>query len=105
MALTPAYPKDLPVEALVALVQVLRGQADPQLGVHAAWIITGFGLDKVYPPSGAVRTGMHVESIEAALLQHLGPLVDEHEKGLKITIPWDVILPLVLQWLIKILGL
>jgi len=69
------YPLSLPTDALMTLLDVVRGKVDASKAVHAAWNILGYGLAQGFPIQqgiGDSSDGTIVEAIEA-LLGNRGP--------------------------------
>jgi hypothetical protein len=69
------YPLTLSTDALMTLLDVVRGKVDSSKGVHAAWNILGYGLAQGFPIQqgiGDSSDGAIVEAIEA-LLGNQGP--------------------------------
>jgi hypothetical protein len=69
------YPLTLSTDALMTLLDVVRGKVDASKAVHAAWNILGYGLAQGFPIQqgiGDSSDGAIVEAIEA-LLGNQGP--------------------------------
>jgi hypothetical protein len=64
------YPLSLPTDALMTLLDVVRGKIDASKAVHAAWNLLGFGLAQGFPLQqgiGDSSDGATAEAIEALL--------------------------------------
>lgn len=64
------YPNSLPTDALMTLLDVVRGKIDSSKAVHAAWNLLGFGLAQGFPLQQAIgdsSDGATAEAIEALL--------------------------------------
>ena len=64
------YPNSLPTDALITLLDVVRGKIDSSKAVHAAWNLLGFGLSQGFPLQqgiGDASDGAIAEAIEALL--------------------------------------
>jgi hypothetical protein len=98
----PPYPDSFPADALPMVIAALRGQApDPKEACHAVWAVTGFGLGRwdVHPQpvfqGGA--PAMRREDAARELEKLARPLAGETPGARAAVIPWQVILPLLLD--------
>jgi len=69
------YPLSLPTDALMTLLDVVRGKIDASKAVHAAWNLLGFGLAQGFPLQqgiGDSSDGATAEALEA-LIAHDNP--------------------------------
>jgi len=69
------YPLNLPTDALITLLDVVRGKVDASKAVHAAWIILGYGLAQGFPVQQGIGDHSDAATSEAleALIAHDNP--------------------------------
>jgi hypothetical protein len=115
------YPTDLPTSEIRDLVNYLRGAEPPSVnhGVHCAWVVAGFGASQVLPCDEAHVRSAAGESPQAATtpapkakgqpatlsrteaadkLEQLVGTVDRGPGFAAPTIPWQILLPIILDW-------
>jgi hypothetical protein len=63
------YPLSLPTDALMTLLDVVRGKIDSSKAVHAAWNLLGFGLAQGFPIQQGI--GDHSDAATAEALEVL----------------------------------
>jgi len=64
------YPLSLPTDALMTLLDVVRGKIDASKAVHAAWNLLGFGLAQGFPLQqgiGDSSDGATAEALEVLI--------------------------------------
>lgn len=69
------YPETLPTDALMTLLDVVRGKTDASKAVHAAWNILGYGLSQGFPVQQGIGDHSDAATAEAleALIAHDNP--------------------------------
>jgi len=69
------YPETLPTDALMTLLDVVRGKIDASKAVHAAWNLLGFGLAQGFPLQQGIGDHSDAATAEAleALIAHDNP--------------------------------
>jgi len=69
------YPLSLPTDALMTLLDVVRGKIDASKAVHAAWNLLGFGLAQGFPIQQGIGDSSDAATAEAieALLASQSP--------------------------------
>ena len=63
------YPLSLPTDALMTLLDVVRGKIDASKAVHAAWNVLGYGLAQGFPVQQGI--GDHSDAATAQALEAL----------------------------------
>lgn len=76
------YPASLPTDALLTLLDVVRGKTDASKAVHAAWNVLGYGLAQGFP----VQQGIGDHS-DAATVEALEALIASQENPSAIGFP------------------
>ena len=105
--LTPAYPADFPLEAAKVVIATVRGQEEVAHGIHAGWVLLGFGCGHFLPCDPLVVGGTdNQEERLARLLEQAIEVKNTPPDQLKgVAIPWDQIVQLVMlvlaSWLTK----
>lgn len=59
------YPLTLPTDALMTLLDVVRGKTDTSKAVHAAWNILGYGLAQGFPIQQGIGDSSDAATAEA----------------------------------------
>lgn len=99
MALVP-YPTEFPKEALVMVLDAIRGQIPtPADGAHACWVVAGYALSQTLG-GGPIVAGNDSSMTDAEVIQ----LALDHEPQAGIAgglFPWGVVLSIVLKLLIQ----
>jgi hypothetical protein len=69
------YPLSLPTDALMTLLDVVRGKVDTSKAVHAAWNILGYGLAQGFPIQQGIGDSSDAATAEAleVLIAHDHP--------------------------------
>ena len=69
------YPETLPTDALMTLLDVVRGKTDASKAIHAAWNVLGYGLAQGFPVQQGIGDSSDAATIEAleALIAHDNP--------------------------------
>jgi hypothetical protein len=69
------YPLSLPTDALMTLLDVVRGKVDASKAVHAAWNILGYGLSQGFPVQQGIGDSSDATTAEAleVLIAHDNP--------------------------------
>jgi len=69
------YPLSLPTDALMTLLDVVRGKIDASKAVHAAWNILGYGLAQGFPVQQGIGDSSDAATAEAltVLIAHDHP--------------------------------
>ena len=89
------YPLCLPTDALITLLDVVRGKVDASKAVHAAWNILGYGLAQGFP----IQQGIG-DSSDAATVQALEALIACQENPEAVGFPalaFSIVLKLALK--------
>ncbi len=100
MTLYP-YPTEVPTRECIDLViAALRGTPDVKESLHAAWAVAGYALAKYdrHPPlkEGSRSYGEADAMFDLGLLAETGPAKPS-------AVPWDLLLPVLLRLLEKLL--
>lgn len=102
------YPVEIPTQDIFALiVEALRNkQVDMKEAAHGAWHIAGYVLSKWTPPVGGRSAGQPLSATEAADM--LEGAMARSSGGEDVAafegLPWDLILPILLDLIRKWLG-
>jgi hypothetical protein len=59
------YPLSLPTDALMTLLDVVRGKVDASKAVHASWNILGYGLAQGFPIQQGIGDSSDAATAEA----------------------------------------
>jgi len=104
-----AYPNTFPQEALLVMLDKVRGrEVEVSRLVHAAWVVTGYGLGQtvgekeelaVWGESPEISDEDAGYAIEAALTA-----VDETHPEAKGSIAWVILLKVAAKILIKVIA-
>ena len=102
------YPVEIPTQDIFALiVEALRNKAvDMKEAAHAAWHVAGYVLAKWTPPVGGRSSAAPFSAAQAAdaLEDALGRASGEGDVAPFEALPWDLILPILLDLIRKWLG-
>ena len=101
-----AYPQDFPAIALSIIMDRLRGkEIANETAVHAAWVVTGYALNNVYPDSPEqpriVGSVVGNAALEADLIEKL--LTEHQQKAITGIIPYAILAEIAMNLLVKFL--
>lgn len=121
--LQPSYPTEFPLEAAGVLLNAVRGGTSQGEGVHAGWIMLGFGAGQLYgaqsgpvpmmaTPATPVRSCPPSENDMrlAAELEKCCPTPPAEGEPVRAAapavgvFPWATVAPLILDWILRRFG-
>lgn len=95
------YPASLPTDALLTLLDVVRGKIDSSKAIHAGWNILGYGLSQGFPVQQGIGDYSEEEASEA--LQIL--IADDHPEAVGFpSVAFAVVLKLALKIVLSALS-
>jgi len=96
------YPLSLPTDALMTLLDVVRGKIDASKAVHAAWNLLGFGLAQGFPLQQGIGDSSGGDSSDGATAEAIEALLASQSPQAAIGFP-SLAFSIVLKLAIKII--
>jgi hypothetical protein len=95
------YPLSLPTDALMTLLDVVRGKIDASKAVHASWNILGYGLAQGFPVQQGI--GDHSDAATAEALEAL--IAHDHPEAVGFpALAFSIVLKLALKIIMQSLS-
>lgn len=100
------FPDSMPTDALVTLIDKLRGKDVPnKLVYQAAWNVAGYGIDQVVKNQKPIVKSLETRTDEddALTLESFLAMQGNNEQGLKAFVPWWLIISIAVRILKNVL--
>lgn len=100
------FPESMPTDAIVVLIDKLRGREVPNKTVYqAAWNVAGYGIDQVVKSQKPVVKNLEQRTDEddALTLESVLAMQGNNEQSLKGLIPWWLIIEIAVRILKNVL--